>query len=128
MPDIHALRRAAEYALQRREAEQNKPPAGDGRRRIAQGQDCRLEGTALLLHRQGGRPLEIRKDFSIITLRLSPQGLSFLANQELQAKDLVEVKLPAKCGGDKLLRVRVQETRRAGLNAFEIAAEFASES
>ncbi len=122
MPDIHALRRAAEYATQRREAGPGRKPSGAKR----QGKDCQIEGAATLLKRDGGLPLEIRKDFQIIALCLSPKGLSFLASHELLAEDLVEVKLPARGGGEKKMPVRIIEARRAGIKAFEIDAVFAT--
>jgi hypothetical protein len=124
VPDIHALRRAAEYVTQRRGTSQERHPAGAKR----PGQDCRIEGSASLLKRDGGRPLEIRNGFPIITLRLSPKELSFLANHELQPDDLVELKLPAKDAGEKIMKVRILEARRAGLSAFDIAAVFTSSS
>lgn len=124
MPDIYALRRAAEYAKQKRGASRDKNQTGPRN----PGQNCQIEGTAVLLRRDGGRPLEIKKDFPIIALTLSPKGLSFLANHELLPEDRAEVKLPAKNGDDKKMPVRIIEARRAGMRAFEIAAVFASEN
>ena len=126
MKDIQALRRVVDFssgAVTGKHA--RRPPGGD--RRKAARHTFRTEGAARLIGRADGVSGELAEDFPIITLSLSRTGLSFVSNCNLVPEDLVEVVIPAADGGIRSLRLRIIRSKRAGLNAYENAGEFAEE-
>jgi len=125
MDDITALRRVLEYSA----STDNKKGQDGWPRELERRQEPRYnykaEGTGTLTHRDEGMPIAVTPGFPVIALSLSRSGTSFLANHEFKAGDIVALELPAAAGGKKMLNVRVVRSRRVGLNACEIGAEFA---
>ena len=125
MHDLKALRRVRDYASAKEllHDKSGQWPA-EIERRGAPRFDYHAEGCGTLLARGSGLPPAVEPDFPVIALTLSRGGTGFLCNYDLQPGDLVELSVPAADGQMRTLMARVVRSRRAGLNAYEIGAEF----
>ena len=128
MHDITALRRAMEFhtVALKQETKPRKWAKARERRRAPR-HDYVAEGTGTLVQREGEMPLDIAPNFPVVALTLSRTGTCFLANYEFLVGDVVELTYPAPKSDPKPLRARVVRCQRAGLRAYEIGAEFASD-
>jgi len=124
MDDIKALRRVLEYATGNEDKKEEGSWPRELERRQERRYDYKAEGVGTLTHRDEGIPLSVTPGFPVIALSLSRSGASFLANYEFKAGDVIELVLPAADGESKALCARVVRSRRVGLNACEIGAEF----
>jgi len=125
MHDMKALQRALDYAaLGLRHATRPKKWTKALERRRAMRYRLQSEGTGTLVYREEGLPLNIAPDFPIIAVNLSRTGVAFLANYEFKTGDIIELTLPSPGEKPKRLKAKVVRSRRAGLRAHEVGAEF----